>query len=100
MTFTYGPQSQPIRFQSQQQLLVSANFFFSFPYFFSISFLGRHPYSFQVVDQDRRHPLLKIARRLFLHLFFLVYRLSIVPSMTHRMLSHLALVFSPELRTN
>jgi len=56
-------------------------------------FLGRLPYSFQVVDQDRRYYLLKLAR-LFSLSFFLVYRLSNVPSTTHRMLSRLALASS------
>jgi hypothetical protein len=59
----------------------------------SSCFLGRLPYSSQVVDQDCRYHMLKIAR-LFILSFFLVYRLSNFPSMTYRMLSHLALAFS------
>ena len=36
-------------------------------------FRGRHPYSFQVVDQDHRYHLLKIAPSFPLHLSFLVF---------------------------
>jgi len=99
ITFTLGPQSQAIRFQPQfqWQLLSPVNILSSFSYLVHLScFLGRLPYSFQVVDQDRRYHLLKIARPF--HTFFLVYRLSNVPSMTHRMLSHLPSAFS--LRTS
>jgi hypothetical protein len=75
MTCTFGPHSQPVRFQPQfpvatsppvNQRIVSSSFL---P---RLLFRGRHPYSFQVVDQDRRYPLLKIAAS-FPSLFLLVY---------------------------
>ena len=95
MTFTSGPQSQPIRFQSQFQVATSPPLGQrNFLYFFHVSCfpVGTLIHS-KLSIKTAAFPLLKIAR-LFPCLFFLVYRLSIVPSMTHRMLSHLALVFS------
>jgi len=64
MTFAPGPHRNRL-----STSISSANFSFpqinvlSFLLYFSPRFLfrGRHPYSFQVVDQDRRYPLLKIA---------------------------------------
>ena len=80
MTFTRGPQSQPVRFQPQFPVATSPSLnqrIALYSLFLKVFFFrGRHPYSFQVVDQDRRHPLLKIAPSLPPRLFFLVYWLS------------------------
>ena len=45
MTFTSGPQSQPIRFQSQQQLVSVNLFFFLIPSTYLVSPVGTHIHS-------------------------------------------------------